>query len=92
MAKSKSRPVDELSYEQAFEELDALVDRLESGDLPLEELMALFERGQSLAERCGTLLDHAELKLRQLLPAEGETFGEDDPGLSEERGGGDEPR
>lgn len=76
MAKSKVRPVDELSYEQAFEELDALVDRLESGDLALEESMALFERGQSLAERCGALLEQAELRLRQLLPEDGEAFGE----------------
>jgi exodeoxyribonuclease VII small subunit len=78
MAKAKVRPVEELSYEQAFEELEGLVERLESGDLPLEDSMALFERGQALAERCGKLLEQAELRLRQLVPDERGGFLEED--------------
>lgn len=63
---AKQTPVEEMTYEQAFEEMDKLVAALESGDLPLEESLALFERGQALAQRCMALLDQAELKVQQL--------------------------
>ncbi len=62
----KKKPPEELSYEEAFQELEALVARLESGELPLEEALGLFERGQALAARCNQLLEEAELKLKQL--------------------------
>jgi exodeoxyribonuclease VII small subunit len=68
---SKTKPVEELSFEQAFAELEELVANLETGDLPLEESLALFERGQALSEHCSLLLQNAELKLRQLQPDEG---------------------
>jgi exodeoxyribonuclease VII small subunit len=58
----------DLSFEEAFAELEATVVRLERGDLPLEESIALFERGQALAAHCNIQLDTAELKVRQLLP------------------------
>jgi exodeoxyribonuclease VII small subunit len=54
------------SYEQAFAELQEIVTRLESGEVPLEEAVALFERGQTLAKTCTGLLDKAELRIRQL--------------------------
>ncbi|MGD2251307.1 MAG: exodeoxyribonuclease VII small subunit [Anaerolineales bacterium] len=73
---AKAKPPDELSYEQAFEELETTVAKLESGELPLEEALALFERGQALAARCSGLLEEAELKLHQLLPDEAEGFVE----------------
>lgn len=63
-----SKPVEELTYEEAFTELETIVIALE-GDAsrnPLEEAMSLFERGQSLVKRCSELLDGAELKVRQL--------------------------
>lgn len=80
----KVRPPEELSYEQAFEELEATVRRLEAEELPLEEALALFERGQALAARCNTLLDQAELKLRALMPDERGGFIEGDLDLEEE--------
>lgn len=68
------KEIAELSFEEAFAELEATVAQLERGDLPLEESIALFERGQALATHCGRQLDSAELKVRQLLPeSEGET-------------------
>ena len=71
MAKVKSaKDPQDLSYEQAFQELEELVKRLESGEQSLEDALALFERGQALAARCGQLLEQAELKLRQLVPDE----------------------
>jgi exodeoxyribonuclease VII small subunit len=75
---SEAKPPEELNYEQAFEELEALVERLESGELALEESLALFERGQALAARCSELLEQAELKLRQLLPDEAGGYVETD--------------
>lgn len=57
----------ELSFEAAYAELETLITQLDSGDLPLEESVALFERGRRLAQHCQTLLDNAELRVSQLL-------------------------
>ena len=68
------KEIAELSFEEAYAELEATVARLERGDLSLEESIALFERGQALATHCNVQLDTAELKVRQLLPdSESET-------------------
>jgi exodeoxyribonuclease VII small subunit len=67
MAKRPVRPPAEMPYEQAFQELEAAVRQLESGERPLEEALALFERGQLLAARCSELLEAAELKLKALV-------------------------
>jgi exodeoxyribonuclease VII small subunit len=67
------KKITELSFEEAFVELEETVARLERGDLSLEESITLFERGRTLATRCGEQLDAAELRVRQLLPeAEGD--------------------
>jgi exodeoxyribonuclease VII small subunit len=69
MSKAASpKPVKDLTYEEAFAELEAIVDSLEgeASQNPLEESMSLFERGQALVKRCGELLDGAELKVREL--------------------------
>jgi exodeoxyribonuclease VII small subunit len=63
-------PIDELSYEQAFTELETIVDALESDEHPLEDALSLFERGQALANHCADLLDKAELKVQQLTGGE----------------------
>lgn len=60
------KPVSELSYEQAFNELESIVASLESEQQTLEETMRLFERGQLLAQFCGALLDNAELRIKEL--------------------------
>ena len=57
----------EKSFEDLSRELEETVRKLESGDLPLAEALALFERGTILAEQCNTLLDGAELLVRQLV-------------------------
>lgn len=63
---SVPKPVEELTYEEAFAELETIVGGLESEQHLLDEAMALFERGQALSKRCAELLDQAELKIRQL--------------------------
>ena len=55
-----------LSYEQAFQELEQIVDTLENNQRSLDESMALFERGQKLSQYCAALLEKAELKIREL--------------------------
>jgi exodeoxyribonuclease VII small subunit len=79
----KTKTPDDLPYEQAFHELEGLVTKLESGDLPLEEALKLFERGQALAARCSLLLEQAELRLRQLAPDERGGYVETDFELEE---------
>jgi len=58
--------VESLSYEQALAELEEITRRLEENPPALDETLALYERGQMLAQRCASLLDQAELKVRQL--------------------------
>lgn len=55
-----------LSYEEAFAELEAVVNALEAEQHLLDDSMALFERGQGLIKRCAELLAQAELKVKQL--------------------------
>jgi exodeoxyribonuclease VII small subunit len=70
MAKAKLTAPKDLSYEDAFDELEALVEQLESGELQLEEALSVFERGQALAARCSDLLEKAQLRLTELAPSE----------------------
>ncbi len=58
--------INELSFETAFAELETIIARLESGELSLDESVALFERGRKLSEHCQALLDKAELRVSQL--------------------------
>ena len=58
--------IEELTYEQALAQLEEIVDSLESGERPLEQILDLFERGQALTRHCSTLLDQAEIKVKQL--------------------------
>ena len=61
-----SKDLENLSFEQAFEELGTTVQRLEAGDLALEEAIALYDRGMRLAQRCSDALDTAELQVQEL--------------------------
>jgi exodeoxyribonuclease VII small subunit len=74
----KSRVPKEPTFEQAFEELSEMVARLEAGDLPLEEALGLYERGQELAARCAEMLDKAELRLKTLAGEDLTAVGEDE--------------
>lgn len=58
----------DLSYEDAFARLEQILQTLERGDLPLEESLALYEQGVTLAALCAQRLDAAELRVRQWQP------------------------
>lgn len=55
-----------MTFEQSLKRLEEIVRRMESGDVALEESLALFEEGTALAGSCNKLLDRAELKVLQL--------------------------
>ena len=67
-AKSDSAPAPALpaSYEEALQELDALVGRLESGDLPLDQLLAGYQRGAQLLQHCRDKLQAVEDQIKVL--------------------------
>jgi exodeoxyribonuclease VII small subunit len=64
--RSNDNQIDQLSFEAAFTQLEAIVVELETGEKSLENALALFERGQKLAHHCAELLDRAELKVKLL--------------------------
>jgi exodeoxyribonuclease VII small subunit len=55
-----------VSFETALANLEAIVEAMESGDVPLAELLAQFEEGTKLLKICETRLKEAELKIEQL--------------------------
>lgn len=62
----EQKNIDDMSFEEALEQLTRLVEKLESGQLPLEESVAAFEQGVQLTRRCEALLDEAEQRLQIL--------------------------
>lgn len=56
----------EMPFEEAMQKLESIVDAMESGELPLETLMAKFEEGTRLAKICQTTLAQAEVRIQQL--------------------------
>ncbi len=77
-----SKKAKSLDFEQALSELEAVVERLEHGELPLEEALKQFERGIELARSCQVSLKQAEQKVEILLQkspdAEPEAFEPDE--------------
>jgi exodeoxyribonuclease VII small subunit len=74
----KPIPLEEISYEKAFQELEQIVSRLESETQNLEESLTLYERGQALAHYCADLLEKAELRMEQLKPVSDNLTGQED--------------
>jgi len=54
-------------FESSLQELESIVSRMESGDLPLEDSLMLFERGVALTKACRDSLTTAELRVKKLL-------------------------
>ena len=62
----RNEDVESLSYEDAYDRLEVVVAKLESGELSLEESVAAYAKGQALSTYCQTLLEHAKLKITQV--------------------------
>ncbi len=60
-------PVDALSFEDALAELEAIVDRLDRGEVPLEQSIAAYERGTTLRRHCEKKLSEARLRVERLV-------------------------
>jgi len=76
LARDPQTPVqasDTPDFEHALSELESLVERLERGDLPLEEALKTFERGVELTRHCQTSLKAAQQKVEILLKRNGQT-------------------
>ena len=70
------KPIDEMSFEDAMQALEEVVTRLERGEVPLEQSIALYERGAALKARCEAKLKEAEEKVAKItLGADGAPAG-----------------
>jgi exodeoxyribonuclease VII small subunit len=68
--------VTKLPFERAMDELESIVKRLEEGKVPLEESVAIYERGEALKQRCEELLRQAEARVEKItLDASGKPAG-----------------
>ncbi|HVV26432.1 MAG TPA: exodeoxyribonuclease VII small subunit [Rhizomicrobium sp.] len=75
----QDKAVEELSFEGALKELEAIVSRLEQGEVDLEDSIALYERGQALKSHCENKLKSAEGRLEKIvLGAGGEIAATED--------------
>jgi len=66
MAENAPADIKKLSFERAMEELESIVKRLEDGKVPLEESVAIYERGEALKRRCEELLRQAEARVDKI--------------------------
>jgi len=76
MAQKANSDIAQLPFERAVEELESIVKRLEEGKVPLEESVAIYERGEVLKRRCEDLLRQAEARVEKItLDAQGKPTG-----------------
>jgi len=76
MADTANADVKALAFEKALAELETIVQKLERGDVPLEESVAIYERGEALKRRCEELLRQAEARVDKItLDASGKPAG-----------------
>jgi exodeoxyribonuclease VII small subunit len=66
MAETPNGDVKKLSFEKALAELEQIVQKLERGDVPLEESVTIYERGEALKRRCEELLRAAEARVEKI--------------------------
>ncbi|MEE1012333.1 MAG: exodeoxyribonuclease VII small subunit [Acutalibacteraceae bacterium] len=62
--------MEKINYEKSVARLEEITDKLENGNLPLEEMIKLYEEGTTLAAKCSKILDEAQLKITELSAAE----------------------
>lgn len=76
MAQRDNSDIGQMPFERAIEELESIVKRLEEGKVPLEESVAIYERGEALKQRCENLLRQAEARVEKItLDAGGKPAG-----------------
>lgn len=60
-----------ITFEEAMEKLETIVERLEEGDVPLEEAISIYKKGMELSKLCHDKLKNVEEQLTQILTADG---------------------
>jgi exodeoxyribonuclease VII small subunit len=76
MPAAATKPLDDLTFENALAELEEIVGKLERGDVPLAESITIYERGEALKKRCETLLGEAEARVEKIrIGADGKPAG-----------------
>ena len=69
------KPIAELSFEEALAALEDVVRQLEGGQVPLEQSIDLYERGEALRKHCDDRLKAAELRVEKIVAADGKAAG-----------------
>jgi len=64
---AQAAPIADLSFEDALRALEEVVRRLEGGDVPLEESISLYERGEDLRRHCQARLDQAQARIESIV-------------------------
>ncbi|MGH2448921.1 MAG: exodeoxyribonuclease VII small subunit [Chloroflexota bacterium] len=72
--------MNDLTFEQSIAQLEAIVERLQRPDIPLDEALSLYKTGTELAAQSEAMLNRADLQIQQLTGAVKERFGEYDVG------------
>ena len=67
-----------ISFEENMQRLEQIVQAMERGDAPLEESLKLFQEGTALIQRCGKLLEEAELQVSKIVAGTDGTPAEED--------------
>jgi len=79
---AKEKPL-KLTYEEALEQIEQIVERIESGEAGLEQTIAQYEKGVKLIDHCRGILDRVEKRLAELTPDADEQLKVDEPDTSE---------
>ncbi len=75
MVDSPADDIKEMSFEAALRELETIVGKLESGQAPLAESIAIYERGEALKAHCEALLKAAEMRIEKITLRNGQPVG-----------------
>ena len=67
MTEGQDKPITDMSFEEALRALEGVVRSLESGDVPLDESIALYEHGEELRKACQARLDAAQAKIEKIV-------------------------
>jgi exodeoxyribonuclease VII small subunit len=73
--KETGKDIAKMSFEEALVALEQVVGQLEGGQVPLEQSIALYERGDALKKHCEARLGEAELKVQKIVAADGKPAG-----------------
>jgi exodeoxyribonuclease VII small subunit len=71
----KAKEIAQMSFETALKELESIVGKLESGQAPLAESIAIYERGEALKAHCEALLKAAEMRIEKITLRGGQPVG-----------------